>query len=267
MSILQQACEKQCHDRANQSSICVEQHVLRQGRCSQQTDTVSCAQLPSMLNCCLVIAVVWAHSEQAWFAVGKKMSQHTLGRFRQTRKDKKIKRNSDAPRCPGSCRQGCAKAWQTARCGAVGLWSLANGRMWLEWVAEGMLWRAGGRFGGLEGWQTSLKNRMLWPEWLVGAALNGWQGRIKWQTVARVVPGVFCDFEAWQTARLNVFLKTKYKQNAVAGVARGSCREGLARAYQMASCGPSGAGRRFGILKFGKKMLWPEWLVGAAAKG
>ena len=108
---------------------------------------------------------------------------------------------------------------------------------------------AGERFRGFEGLAngtlersfkteccglSGFKNKMLWPEWLVGAR----------QAVARVAPGHvlgvvksgrsagerFRGFEAWQTAGCG---------------ARGSCREGWA-VYQSASRGPSGAGRRSG---------------------
>ena len=63
--ILQRKCEKRCEDRANQPSARVRQPVLCHGRCSQQENTVSCAQLPGVLNCCLVIAVMWAHCGHA----------------------------------------------------------------------------------------------------------------------------------------------------------------------------------------------------------
>jgi len=52
-------------DRANRPSTRVRQPVLCHGRCSQQDNTVSCAQLPGVLICCLVIAVMWAHCGHA----------------------------------------------------------------------------------------------------------------------------------------------------------------------------------------------------------
>ena len=63
--ILQRQCKKRCQDRAHQPSIHVRQSVSCQGRCNQQGNTVSCAQLPGLLNCCLVTAVTWANCGHA----------------------------------------------------------------------------------------------------------------------------------------------------------------------------------------------------------
>ena len=52
-------------------------------------NTVSCAQLPGVLNGCLVIAVMWAHCGDACHAVGKTMRDETLARSRQKVKEKK----------------------------------------------------------------------------------------------------------------------------------------------------------------------------------
>ena len=65
VSSLQRVCKKQCPNRPKRPSTCVQQRVLRQGRCSQQGSTLSCTCLPGMLDCCLGIAVVWAHCGQA----------------------------------------------------------------------------------------------------------------------------------------------------------------------------------------------------------
>ena len=81
--ILQWTCEQQREDRANQPSICVQQSIVRQGRWSQQADTASYAQLPGLLHCCLVIAVMWPHCCHAWHAIGKTMSQEAVARSRE----------------------------------------------------------------------------------------------------------------------------------------------------------------------------------------
>ena len=69
-------------------------------------NTVSCAQLPGVLNCCLVIAVMWAHCSHAWHAVGKKMPDETLAHCRQKGKEKKRKGNEIERRC--TCFRGTA---------------------------------------------------------------------------------------------------------------------------------------------------------------
>ena len=50
---------------------------------------VSCAQLPGVLNCCVVLAVMWAHCGDACHALGKTMPDETLARSRQKGKEKK----------------------------------------------------------------------------------------------------------------------------------------------------------------------------------
>ena len=60
VSILQWVCEKQCQDRPNQPSTCVQQPVLRQGQCSQQGNTLSCSHAHA---CPVCSTVVWtSHS-------------------------------------------------------------------------------------------------------------------------------------------------------------------------------------------------------------
>ena len=71
VSILQGKCEKRCQDKARQPSNSLWEPILCEGLCGQQENTVSCAQLPGVLNCCLVIAVMWAHCGDACHAVGK----------------------------------------------------------------------------------------------------------------------------------------------------------------------------------------------------
>ena len=138
-------------------------------------------------------------------------------------------------------------------------------------------WRCNSRVSGI--WprrvSKSLANGKLWPEWR---------------------PEKFCGFWSLANGRLERPSKTNAgaalkPECCVAWVARGSCREGLAKAYQTASCGPSGGGGRFGGLEswqtaglngrlerplkteccglsgFKNRMLWPEWLVGARQAG
>ena len=89
VSILQGKCEKRRQDRENRPSNSLWEPILCEGQCGQQEHTVSCAQLPRVLNCCLVIAVMWAHCGDACHALGKTMPDETLARSRQKGKEKK----------------------------------------------------------------------------------------------------------------------------------------------------------------------------------
>ena len=108
--ILQQACEKQCQDRANQLFWVKDGAVSKQTWCHAH-------------KCPVCSTVVWSSrscSGKHEMLLEKDVATH-VGTFPTKTQGKKKKRTSGAPGCLGSCRQGCAKAWQTARCGVVGL--------------------------------------------------------------------------------------------------------------------------------------------------
>ena len=75
--------------RENRPSNSLWEPILCEGQCGQQEHAVSCAQLPGVLNCCVVLAVMWAHCGDACHALGKTMPDETLARSRQKGKEKK----------------------------------------------------------------------------------------------------------------------------------------------------------------------------------